>query len=260
MVRVSTASNAVPKPSVPEFTLKVVAHPYDVPPTYEIDQYTGQNIKTSSGYHVENKSVEVIIKNQPFSSTLDESGNYTSLFYNIQFKGHYANEWSHAEVCYNTSNSAYTLISISFEGQDIPDGGQIDFQVRALVGHLKRLISETGILVLPNPYYYEFAGKAGDWSNTQTITIDQSASTTTPSTPSSQSPSNTNPDMPSSQNSTTATPIQSNSENVILYGLSWDKIAIIILASIVAILLVVVVVCLHKGKKHVLSSVTKLTL
>ena len=50
------------KPSVPEFTVKLVAHPYDVPTTYSTDPYTGETI-THAGYHMENKSIEVSIKN-----------------------------------------------------------------------------------------------------------------------------------------------------------------------------------------------------
>ena len=58
----------IPKPLTPEFTVKIVAHPYDVPPktTTTIDQYTGKETTTTQpGYHVENKSIEITIKNQP---------------------------------------------------------------------------------------------------------------------------------------------------------------------------------------------------
>ena len=53
------------KPSVPEFTVKLEDHSYDVLTTYSIDPYTGENV-THAGYHVENKTIEVTIKNQPF--------------------------------------------------------------------------------------------------------------------------------------------------------------------------------------------------
>ena len=103
-------AESTPKPAIPEFTLKLVAHPYDVPSTYEIDPYTGEKIITSYGYHEENKSIEVTIKNQPFTSTLDASGNYTSLYYNVRYKGNYADEWSPSEqsltrIFYDASNS-----------------------------------------------------------------------------------------------------------------------------------------------------------
>jgi hypothetical protein len=56
----SVFAQSIQTPSVPEFTVKLVAHPYDVPPTTTttIDQYTGQEIVTTiPGYHVENKSI-----------------------------------------------------------------------------------------------------------------------------------------------------------------------------------------------------------
>lgn len=63
----------ISKPFAPEFTVKTVAHPYDVPPktTTTIDQYTGKETTiTTPGYHAENKSIEVQIKNQPFTKQI----------------------------------------------------------------------------------------------------------------------------------------------------------------------------------------------
>ena len=60
LILVNLAPASITKPSVPEFTVKFEAHPYDVPPTYGIDPYTGKNVMTQAGYHVENKSIEVI--------------------------------------------------------------------------------------------------------------------------------------------------------------------------------------------------------
>jgi len=165
-------AQSITKPSVPEFSLKVVAYPYDVPPTTTIDPYTGENITTSYGYHAENKSIEVTIKNQPFTSTLDTSGKYTNLYYNVQFKGHYTDEWSYAQSYYNASKSDYTLIYISFEHQTIsfPAGSQIDFQVRTLIGHQDKMAYDS-ILPPEMKYYHVFSGQTGDWSDTQILTI-----------------------------------------------------------------------------------------
>ena len=63
----SVFAQSIPTPSVPEFSLRFVDASYDVPTTYTIDDYTGQNI-THPGYHVENRTIEVRIKNQPFTS------------------------------------------------------------------------------------------------------------------------------------------------------------------------------------------------
>ncbi|MCJ7763000.1 hypothetical protein MUP38_06065, partial [Candidatus Bathyarchaeota archaeon] len=48
---------SITKPSVPEFTVKLADHSYDVPPstTATTDPYTGkQTVTTQPGYHVEN--------------------------------------------------------------------------------------------------------------------------------------------------------------------------------------------------------------
>ena len=95
LVVAAPARAAVPVPSVPEFTLKLASYPYDVAPTTYTDPYTGKTTITNYGYHSENISVVLTIKNQPFISTLDASGNYTSLYYNVRFKGHFVDDWKY---------------------------------------------------------------------------------------------------------------------------------------------------------------------
>jgi hypothetical protein len=187
VVEFATADTAIP--SVPEFSLKVVAHPYDVAPTTTIDPYTGDEIITSYGYREENKSVEVTIKNQPFTSTLDASGNYTSLYYNVQFKGQYTDKWENARAFYNASNSEYTVTSVSLRPYQIPDGVSLDFQVRAFIGYAVKKAYDS-MLPPEMKYYYEYIGQAGDWSNTQTITVGDSQ-TSTPSSAPTQTPEST---------------------------------------------------------------------
>ncbi len=45
----SVFAQSIPRPSIPEFTLKLVAHPYDVPDktTTTIDEYTGKETTTT---------------------------------------------------------------------------------------------------------------------------------------------------------------------------------------------------------------------
>ena len=83
-------AQTIPKPSVPEFTLKYVDNSYDVPSTYGIDPFTGKNVMTQAGYHIQNKSIEVIVKNQPFSSYRNENNSLIELHYYILTKGHYS--------------------------------------------------------------------------------------------------------------------------------------------------------------------------
>ena len=93
----SDNAQSTSKPSVPEFTLKLVDNSYDEPPipsttpTYTIDPYSGkQTILTPGssaipGYHVENKTIELWIKNQPYSA---------DVYYDVRTKGHFGENWT----------------------------------------------------------------------------------------------------------------------------------------------------------------------
>lgn len=146
---IGTAQSSIPKPSVPEFTVKLVSYPYDVPPTTTttVDPYTGkETVTTQPGYHVENKSIELIIKNQPVTPHTDAEGHMINLYYNVRVKGHFEDPWrelysidelmreergAHKQGPVQSSFE-YTVISCS---ADYPDDGEVDFQVQALAGY-----------------------------------------------------------------------------------------------------------------------------
>ena len=188
MIVESANAQTIPKPSVPEFTVRYVDYSYDVPPTYGIDQFTGKETIVKNGYHVENRSFEFIIRNQPFTPYVDSQGNNIHLFYNLRFKGHFGTEWMYFPFLDNgqgagrsgaslftfynpdlaASDSAYTTllesIPVLFNPPDnkLPSiGDEVDFQVQALTGY----ISSQG------DGFYSLAGQSSSWSNTQTITI-----------------------------------------------------------------------------------------
>ena len=184
-------AQSIPKPSVPEFTLKLVAHPYDVPANYETDPYTGEEVLKEEAYHVENRSIEITIKNQQFARyKLDDYP--VNLFYNISYKGSYEKDWSYyaynhdTEWFFTQSDTEYTIISF----KQIPTEGKMDFRVQAQAGYYT--------------YYYllwkvyEFNGETSGWSEIQTVNIEKIQ--TTPS----QSASPT----PTSSPETTPTPYQ----------------------------------------------------
>ncbi len=198
-------------PSVPEFTLKYVDYSYDVPPTYGINQYTGQNVTIQAGYHVDNRTMVFTIKNQPFTSYNDSSGNYIGLYYNFRVKGHYGDEWTYypfgtngvstwlygrfdsgslSSPEYPASNSDYTTASINFYSlfneQNVPAGSQLDFQVQVLIGQVNIVYTE-----LMAGDGYNFTGESSDWSNTQTITIANGATSTSISSSTSANPTPT---------------------------------------------------------------------
>ena len=164
-------------PSVPEFTVELVAYPYDVPPvtTTKIDQYTGEEtVKTTPGYHVENRSIEIVIKNQPFTPYIIDDWKDINLYYGVRVKGHFGEYWKEIYSRYKSSDlahpvqssSEYTVLSLS---ADYPDGAQVDFQVKAIAGYYYDELAGRPIL----PLYVLAAFKTSGWSDTQTITISE---------------------------------------------------------------------------------------
>ncbi len=185
-----TLAQTAPRPSVPEFTVNVVDHSYVVLASTSIDPYTGNQI-THPSYKVENKTVDVSIRNQAFTS-INVDGNTTGLFYIIRWKGHFENWTGYYEGndyfninhvgdasriwCIEASSSDYTVQS--FSGfSDLPVGAEIDFQVRAVVG-FNFLYFGGHIQPIGNVFHYVHES---DWGNTQTITIVQSPTSPTPS-------------------------------------------------------------------------------
>jgi len=228
--------SGVTKPSVPEFTMKYVDLSYDVPPTYGIDQYTGESV-TNAGYHVENRTIEVAVKNQPFVSYIDNSTGAPwniTLFYNVRLRGHYADNWTAVYNPYygypEQSNSDPTVITYSLDDNVYPlwdnlqQGGQVDFQVQALIGYVHREYNPNATDQL-QMWPWVFTGETSDWSSTQTVTIDGSTSTTTP----------------------TATP--DSQSNAGQQGLSWTEIGLIAALGVIAALLIVIALMNRKQTK-----------
>lgn len=235
MVNLSSAQS-LPKPSVPEFTLQYVKHPYDVPPTYGVDQYTGQKVVTSPGYHVENRSVEITIKNQPFTPLMLDATHQANFYYNVSYRGHYGSEWFYFVPFNNTlgwfvpqSTSDYTVIVF----KDLPDNAaSFDFRVQAKIGYYNEYHM---------PYVdYSFTGQLSDWSNIQTIDVPAISQTNPTPTPQS-TPSST---AMASPTATANTPGGSQTSEVtwVLYGV------IATLTAAVAVLVVVIAVISHKIK------------
>jgi hypothetical protein len=212
--------DSISKPLVPEFSVRIVAYPYDVPPetTTTIDEYTGKETTTTKlGYHVENKSIEIAIKNQPFTPyTLTEHTGYNhetgerrtydrnstvNLYYNIEVKGHFGENWKSVDSGDFTyegrkSNaqldSEYTVITI--EADDYPEDTVLDFRVRALTGYY---VAYGRSVVI---FGFDFFGQESDWSDIKTINVNESQTwTPLPETTPTQPPLVTTPTPPAYQ-------------------------------------------------------------
>lgn len=169
------ADTSAPTLSVPRFNVSLVAYPFDVPTTTttKIDQYTGKEILiTNQGYHVENRSVEIVITNRTFTTYTDDVGYEINLYYRVRIKGHFGEDWEYFYDKYQASdfphplqsNSEYTLLSLP---ADYPRDAQVDFQVEAILGYYYDELAGRPIL----PLYALRAVSLSGWSNTQTLTI-----------------------------------------------------------------------------------------
>lgn len=167
------ASVTYTTPSVPEFTLKLADHSYDVleRTTSTFDPYTGKTTtQTLPAYHVQNLTIDIIFRNQNFPSTIN--GYSTVLYYDIAIKPHFTQDW---DGPYDKGwfpaqmNSEYT--TISFPLSDYPDEGQVDFRAQVYLGYHYSYVDYSHIQPIPQS---SFASSASDWSDTQTITISKS--------------------------------------------------------------------------------------
>jgi len=196
----SAFAQSITKPSVPEFTVKAVEHPYDVPTTYSTDPYTGETI-THEGRHVENKSIEIWIKNQPFTPYDDAEGHEVNLYYNVRVKGHFEEDWSTPKTYSESesaeripqSNSEYTVLSLV---NYYNPKAQVDYQVEAIVGHFYTAYYPPGHSI-QFPYTEFQVDETSGWSSTQTLTFSESQTPTpSPETTPTPTPPNMGPTSP----------------------------------------------------------------
>jgi hypothetical protein len=204
----SSSAQAIPKPSVPEFTIQYIDNSRYVPATYSTDQYTGKTVIAEKGYYEQNKSVVLKIKNQPFSQ-IDE--HHIFLIYQIQCKGRYSdywrsfNEsassnpqyvWTNNQTYVTYPNELYTITRIGFSGNndtsrnmcdilidDISNGGEFEVKMQGMIGYTTRVYHYENYVpgvpcydpTDPIPHEDVFTGETSEWSETQTVTINDSS-------------------------------------------------------------------------------------
>ncbi len=251
-----TAScQSMPKPSVPEFTVKQVDRSYDVPIQYytTTDPFTGkQETHSSGGYRVANMTIDVIIKNQPFTPVTLENSTVIQICYSVRCKGHFS-EWDNAYQLGDGSarevqaNGGYTVITFlvnpqNNNGQAFLElrSGQEDFQVKAHVGYFYQAYHG----LVPMGQALESLSDSG-WSPTQTITYGSNVEIRTPSPTNQQFTSTPTASTPQLEN-VTETPFQPDTQTGISLGVDVWQIAAIALAVLVVVLLVVIGVLLRR--------------
>jgi hypothetical protein len=188
------SAQSISQPSIPEFTIQLVDHSYDIPSqtTTTIDQYTNKTtITTIPGQHVKNITIDLTIKNQNCSKNIN--GNTSNIYYNIRSKGHYGSEWQYyssfprytssptsgqATFAYGEmdvptqSNSEYTIISLPASYQV---GDEVDFEVQAILGYQYAYWdSYHGLIPVHKETLYF---QTSDWSQIKTFTVPANAQT-----------------------------------------------------------------------------------
>jgi hypothetical protein len=181
---VSVFAQSISKPSVPEFTVRFIKSSYNVTTT---DPSTGASVTKQR----DNNTIIVVIKNQLFipysvgsetNSTI--SSHYISLYYNVRTKNHFDYNWTEQYPSQiqpaPQSNLEYTVLSLQYLVQ-LPSnynvaGGQIDFQVEAIIGNVTNVWD-----IIPEQYrsnqplrYDEriwTIEQISGWSTTQTLTL-----------------------------------------------------------------------------------------
>lgn len=243
------------KPAAPEFTVKIVAHPYDVPPetTTTIDQYTGKETTTTTpGYHVENKSIEITILNPTFTPIVIDEATYwdrdeqkqitvecnitAEPYYFVRVKGHYGDSWKgvvQPEGDYRRApqsnvqlDSKYTVLTI---GADYPQDTKLDFQVKVGIAYYN---GEMRCTLLMGYRYY---GQDSDWSNTQILTMDKVGNTAVPDK-TQPTPKPTIQPAPTTSATPTQSPTQPVTQTSTFTELYWEQATIALMsASIIAL-------------------------
>jgi hypothetical protein len=264
MANVASAQS-IPKPSIPEFTVTVTDHSYDVKTTTTTttDPYDGHIFTTTApGYHAKNGSIELSIKNQPFTPYYDSNGYPIKLYYHYRAQGlnvnwHDSGVGTYLDAYFEATNSTYTTVTIGYGGNffqtaggsdNYKADGTIDFQVEAFIGYKNvTLKSSSCVVIRQEDLRTEFVGQTSGWSSTQTATIPNGAYTPTiPNPTNSPTPTVAATPMPCQDSTVSPSEILTGSGST---GpkYSWLEIAlVIVVASVFAFLVAVIFVMRRK--------------
>jgi hypothetical protein len=182
----SVNAYSIPTPSTPQYTVTYADDSYDVPPQTTVNSYTGKTEINQQGYRVQNRTVTLTIKNQPFTVYTDSAGNIISLFYIVQVRGHFDGSWycpsgdtdDRTELKYIKAQGDYpsTVLVYGSPGNGLgytnlgaPSGGEVDFRIQAFIGYVNRV--SDGYTMFGEIYHYDFTGQTSDYSSIQTIKL-----------------------------------------------------------------------------------------
>lgn len=245
----SGSAQTNPKPSVPEFTLTLKSHPYDVPPTTytNVNPSTGETTNcNTAGYRDNNQTITITIKNQSFST----GPNYTYwLFYDVEIKDYYHNNWTELYSFFGASGIGDVVQNYFCNN---PIDSQVSVKVKAI------LQNKTQFFVPPIPgfpaslqpnsgYHYGWTPiSSSEWSAIETLSLsDGSISVSSPVSftisPTSQL------DTSSSENPTVNPTLVCI--NAMVLPLEWLWAVVIVVVAVVFALLFVVIFFMRRRIK-----------
>jgi hypothetical protein len=217
----STGDSIIPKPSIPEFIVKFVNASYSVTTTNPYTGLSETKLTSNNSIEVTIKNQPFDYSNNQICYNIRAkphfADNWTEIYPIRNMTSSYNGDGTFSYALYIVdsppqSKSSFTVITFPVvatelygaSGYDIqryysgpqyeegryfaflsaiPAGGQVDFQVEALVGH------DSQMWVIEHPFYPTIGGhsapavaydESSEWSNTQTVTIGESQ-TPTPS-------------------------------------------------------------------------------
>jgi hypothetical protein len=203
-------AQTVPKPSVPQLSVSFVNHSYDVPSTTTTttNPYTGENVATiKEGYHVQNDSFVVSVRSQPLTIEGQVNGSSIRLFFRVQSKGHYSNNWEYLTYVGDSlslmyTNNGYAQKTMQLDGNNGTTyydngennygydggvggqyGGQVDFRAMAVIGYIVVVEDAVNPFNFRHPYHDMLVTlQSSDWSDIQSISVPDGKVTTYKST------------------------------------------------------------------------------
>jgi len=163
---------ANPKSGPEIAAVEIHNNPIWEPPITVSDPYTGDVIDNIPGRWIQNGTIKITIKNQPFTPYTDKNGNTINVYYCVFVKETTNNQWStnRPQVVYQ-SNSAYTIITITYDAQRYDGGGnchvhvgqdgvEVNFRIQAVIGYYVPEYQITGPYPMYSPPVYEGEGSS----------------------------------------------------------------------------------------------------
>jgi len=191
---VTTPSNPS---SAPEISVVIHNSPEWVPPVYTTNTYTGEVKESTPGYWRASGTIEVTIKNRPFTPYTDKNGNYINVYYSFFLKITNSivtwDDVSRPSYAVYQSDVDYTVVTFPYGGKitSAPEhlwslnrpGESFDFRVQAVTGYFH------GASPFVDPV---FEGEGSEWVEFRvTIPDPDNPSTSTPIFPSNPSGTST---------------------------------------------------------------------